>query len=102
MSADTTMVETNARRPTDDSLFRVWGARAHANHEEGRAGCQWTEDEDYYSNRMRSVNKKVMAVALAGDRRREQRRVERYRELLSLTQDYASCEGSVGGDKVSS
>jgi len=39
-------------------------------------------------DRMRSVNKKVMAIALAGRLRGpegEERRVERYRELLSLT-----------------
>jgi len=39
-------------------------------------------------DRMRNVNKKVMAIALAGRLRGpegEERRVERYRELLSLT-----------------
>ena len=39
-------------------------------------------------DRMRSVNKKVMAIALAGRQKGpegEERRVERYRELLSLT-----------------
>ena len=39
-------------------------------------------------NRMRSVNKKVMAIALAGRVKGpegEERRVERYRELMSLT-----------------
>jgi hypothetical protein len=39
-------------------------------------------------NRMRSVNKKVIAIALAGQWKGpqgEERRVERYRELVSLT-----------------
>src|SRR5713101_3481767 len=27
-------------------FVRRWSARAHANHEEGREGCRWTEEED--------------------------------------------------------
>src|SRR6266446_2411560 len=32
--------------PDRQQFIRGWSARAHANHEEGRAGCGWTEEAD--------------------------------------------------------
>src|SRR6266446_5707209 len=54
---------------------------------------------------MRSVNKKVIAIALAERWKGpegEERRVERYRELMSNSKDCASSGGSVGGNAASS
>jgi len=44
MRVDTTVVETNIHYPTDSAFVRRWSACAHANHEEGREGCGWTEE----------------------------------------------------------
>jgi IS5 family transposase len=86
MRVDTTVVETNIHYPTDSSLLgdgaRVL-TRTMKKVEQATGGLK-----KRIRNRMRSVNKKVIAIALAGRLKGsegEERRVERYRELLSLT-----------------
>ena len=86
MRVDTTVVETNVHYPTDSSLLgdgaRVL-TRTMKKVEKVTGGLK-----KRIRNRMRSVNKKVIAIALAGRLKGpegEERRVERYRELLSLT-----------------
>jgi IS5 family transposase len=80
------VVETNIHYPTDSSLLgdgaRVL-TRTMQKVEKAAGGLQ-----KRIRNRMRSVNKKVIAIALAGRLKGpegEERRVERYRELVSLT-----------------
>ena len=82
MREDTTVVETNVHYPTDSSLLGD-GARVltrtmkKVEKATGRL-------KKRIRNRMRSVNKKVIAIALAGRLKGpegEERRVERYREL---------------------
>jgi IS5 family transposase len=86
MRVDTTVVETNIHYPTDSSLLgdgaRVL-TRTMKRVEKAAGGLK-----KRIRNRMRSVNKKVIAIALAGRLKGpegEDRRVERYRELVSLT-----------------
>jgi IS5 family transposase len=86
MRVDTTVVETNIHYPTDSSLLgdgaRVL-TRTMKKVEKATGGLK-----KRIRDRMRSVNKKVLAIALAGRLKGpegEQRRVERYRELVSLT-----------------
>ena len=86
MRVDTTVVETNIHYPTDSGLLgdgaRVL-TRTMKKVEKATGGLK-----KRIRDRMRSVNKKVMAIALAGRLKGpegEERRVERYRELLSLT-----------------
>src|SRR2546426_1199330 len=86
MRVDTTVVETNVHYPTDSSLLgdgaRVL-TRTMKKVEKATGGLK-----KRIRNRMRSVNKKVIAIALAGRLKGpegEERRVERYRELVSLT-----------------
>jgi IS5 family transposase len=86
MRVDTTVVETNVHYPTDSSLLgdgaRVL-TRTMKKVEKVTGGLK-----KRIRNRMRSVNKKVIAIALAGRLKGpegEERRVERYRELVSLT-----------------
>ena len=86
MRVDTTVVETNVHYPTDSSLLgdgaRVL-TRTMQKVEKASGGLK-----KRIRNRMRSVNKKVIAIALAGRLKGpegEERRVERYRELVSLT-----------------
>ena len=86
MRVDTTVVETNIHYPTDSGLLgdgaRVL-TRTMKRVEKATGGLQ-----KRIRNRMRSVNKKVIAIALAGRLKgpeAEERRVERYRELVSLT-----------------
>src|SRR5450755_3003923 len=86
MRVDTTVVETNVHYPTDSSLLgdgaRVL-TRTMKKVEKAGGGLK-----KRIRNRMRSVNKKVIAIALAGRLKGsegEERRVERYRELVSLT-----------------
>ena len=86
MRVDTTVVETNIHYPTDSGLLgdgaRVL-TRTMKKVEKATGGL-----EKRIRDRMRSVNKKVLAIALAGRLKGpegEQRRVERYRELVSLT-----------------
>jgi IS5 family transposase len=86
MRVDTTGVETNIHYPTDSSLLgdgaRVL-TRTMQKVEKAAGGLK-----KRIRNRMRSVNKKVIAIALAGRLKGpegEKRRVERYRELVSLT-----------------
>src|SRR5271155_3231631 len=86
MRLDTTVVETNIHYPTDSSLLgdgaRVL-TRTMKKVEKATGGLKRR-----IRNRMRSVNKKVIAIALAGRLKGpegEERRVERYRELVSLT-----------------
>ena len=80
------VVETNVHYPTDSSLLgdgaRVL-TRTMKKVEQAAGGLK-----KRIRNRMRSVNKKVIAIALAGRLKvseGEERRVERYRELVSLT-----------------
>jgi transposase, IS5 family len=86
MRVDTTVVETNIHYPTDSSLLgdgaRVL-TRTMKKVEKATGGLK-----KRIRDRMRSVNKKVMAIALAGRLKGpegEERRVQRYRELVSLT-----------------
>jgi transposase, IS5 family len=86
MRVDTTVVETNIHYPTDSALLgdgaRVL-TRTMKKVEKAAGGLK-----KRIGNRMRSVNKKVIAIALAGRLKGpqgEERRVERYRELVSLT-----------------
>ncbi|HEY6388545.1 MAG TPA: ISNCY family transposase [Candidatus Acidoferrum sp.] len=86
MRVDTTVVETNVHYPTDSSLLgdgaRVL-TRTMKKVEKAAVGLK-----KRIRNRMRSVNKKVIAIALAGRLKGpegEERRVERYREVVSLT-----------------
>src|SRR6266404_4237876 len=86
MRVDTTVVETNIHYPTDSALLgdgaRVL-TRTMKKVEKAAGGLK-----KRIRNRMRSVNKKVIAIALAGRLKGsegEERRVERYRELVSLT-----------------
>src|ERR1700745_1321882 len=86
MRVDTTVVETNIHYPTDSALLgdgaRVL-TRTMKKVEKATGGLK-----KRIRNRMRSVNKKVIAIALAGRLKGpegEERRVERYRELVSLT-----------------
>src|SRR5713101_4381441 len=86
LRVDTTVVETNIHYPTDSSLLgdgaRVL-TRTMKKVEKAAGGLK-----KRIRNRMRSVNKKVIAIALAGRLKGpegEERRVRRYRELVSLT-----------------
>src|SRR3974377_1348228 len=86
MRVDTTVVETNIHYPTDSSLLgdsaRVL-TRTMKKVEKVTGGLK-----KRIRDRMRSVNKKVMAIALAGRLKGPEggeRRGARYRELLSLT-----------------
>jgi IS5 family transposase len=86
MRVDTTVVETNIHYPTDSSLLgdgaRVL-TRTMKKVEKATGGLK-----KRIRDRMRSVNKKVMAIALAGRLKGsegEERRIQRYRELVSLT-----------------
>jgi IS5 family transposase len=86
MRVDTTVVETNIHYPTDSSLLgdgaRVL-TRTMKKVEKATGGLK-----KRIRDRMRSVNKKVMAIALAGRLKGsdgEERRMQRYRELVSLT-----------------
>jgi IS5 family transposase len=86
MRVDTTVVETNIHYPTDSSLLgdgaRVL-TRTMKKVEKASGGLK-----KRIRDRMRSVNKKVMAIALAGRLKGsdgEERRIQRYRELVSLT-----------------
>ena len=84
MRVDTTVVETNIHYPTDSSLLGD-GARVLTrtkNVEKATGGLK-----KRIRDRMR-INKKVMAIALAGRLKGsdgEERRIQRYRELVSLT-----------------
>jgi IS5 family transposase len=86
MRVDATVVETNIHHPTDSGLLGD-GARVLTRtmkKEEKAAGGL----KKRIRNRMRSVNKKVIAIALAEwwkEPEGEERRVEWYRELVSLT-----------------
>ena len=86
MRVDTTVVETNIHYPTDSSLLgdgaRVL-TRTMKKVEKATGGLK-----KRIRDRLRSVNKKVMAIALAGRLKGsegEERRIQRYRELVSLT-----------------
>src|SRR5580704_6512436 len=86
LRVDTTVVETNIHYPTDSSLLGD-GARVltrtmkKIESEAGRLKRK-------VRNRTRSISKRVVAIATASRHKGpagEERRVERYRELLSLT-----------------
>jgi len=86
MRVDTTVGETNIHYPTDRSLLgdgaRVL-TRTMKKVEKATGGLK-----KRIRDRMCSVNKKVMAIALAGRLKGsagEERRIQRYRELVSLT-----------------
>jgi IS5 family transposase len=86
MRVDTTVVETNIHYPTDSGLLgdgaRVL-TRTMKKVEKAAGGLK-----KRIRDRMRSVNKKVIAIALTGrvkGPQGEKRRVEWYRELVSLT-----------------
>src|ERR1700719_4507415 len=86
LRVDTTVVETNIHYPTDSSLLgdgaRVL-TRTMKKVEKVAGGLK-----KRIRNRMRSVSKRVIAIATASRHKGpegEKRRVERYRELVSLT-----------------
>src|SRR6266705_1964361 len=96
MRVDTTVVETNVHYPTDSGLLgdgaRVL-TRTMKKVEQAAGGLK-----KRIRNRMRSVNKKVIAIALAGRWKGpegEERRVQRYRELVSLTRKIVPTEDGV-------
>ena len=86
MRVDTTVVETNIHYPTDSSLLGD-GARVLTRTMKkiaGKAGGLRKEIRD----RMRTVNKRVLAIALAGRQpgaQREERQRQQYAALLSVT-----------------
>lgn len=86
MQVDTTVVETNIHYPTDSSLLGD-GARVLTRTMKkiaGPAGGLRKRIRD----RMRTVKKRVMAIALAGRQpgpQREQRQRQQYAELLRVT-----------------
>src|SRR5205823_6131860 len=86
LRVDTTVVETNIHYPTDSSLLGD-GTRVLTRTMkkiEAKSGGLKRKVRD----RMRSVRKRVMAIALATRYRGkegEERRKKQYRELLSLT-----------------
>jgi IS5 family transposase len=86
MRVDTTVVETNIHYPTDSSLLGDGGrvlTRVMKRIEEAAGGLTRK-----VRNRMRTVRRKVMAVAIASRQKGaagEQKRRRLYRGLLSLT-----------------
>jgi hypothetical protein len=101
MRVDTTVVETNIHYPTDSSLLgdgaRVL-TRTMKKVEKAAGGLK-----KRIRNRMSSVNKKVMAIALAGrwkGPQGEERAVSGTGEFNA--QDCASSGGRVGGNAASS
>jgi IS5 family transposase len=86
MRVDTTVVETNIHYPTDSSLLGDGGrvlTRVMKRIEEAAGGLTRK-----VRNRMRTVRRKVMAVAIASRQKgaaSEQKRRRLYRGLLSLT-----------------
>jgi IS5 family transposase len=87
MRLDTTVVETNIHYPTDSSLLGD-GARVLTRTMKKIEGAVegWKRR---VRNRMRSVKKKVMAIALASRQKGlagEERRRQEYRKLLRVTQ----------------
>ena len=90
MRLDTTVVETNIHYPTDSSLLGD-GARVLTRTMKKIEGAVegWKRR---VRNRMRSVKKKVMAIALASRQKGlagEERRRQEYRKLLRV--DRSSC-----------
>jgi transposase, IS5 family len=87
MRVDTTVVETNIHYPTDSSLLGD-GARSMTRTMkkiEQRSGGKLTRK---VRNRMRSVNKRVVAIATASRHRGpegEEKRKKEYRELLRMS-----------------
>jgi IS5 family transposase len=86
LRVDTTVVETNIHYPTDSTLLgdgtRVL-TRTMKKIERKAGGLKRR-----VRNRMRSVNKRVLAIALASRQKGpqgEERRKKHYRELLTLT-----------------
>ena len=86
MRVDTTVVETNIHYPTDSSL--MGDATRVLTRLMQRAAAKVEGLEEQVRNRMRSVKKKVVAIAISSRRKGtegEERRKQLYRELLSLT-----------------
>jgi transposase, IS5 family len=87
MRVDTTVVETNIHYPTDSSLLGD-GARSMTRTMkkiEQRSGGKLTRK---VRNRMRSVNKRVVAIATASRHRGpegDEKRKKEYRELLRMS-----------------
>ncbi|MBC8165151.1 MAG: ISNCY family transposase [Bryobacteraceae bacterium] len=86
MRVDTTVVETNIHYPTDSSLLGD-GARVLTRTMK-KIGKQAGKLKRGVRNRMRSVSKRVIAIALSARHKGpegEQRRRKHYRHLLRLT-----------------
>ena len=86
MRVDTTVVETNIHNPTDSSLLGD-GARVLTRTMKRIQGALGG-GKRRVRNRMRSVKKKVMAIALASRQKGlagEERRRQAYRKLLRVT-----------------
>jgi IS5 family transposase len=86
LRVDTTVVECNIHYPTDSSLLAD-GARVLTRTMkrvgEARGGLKTK-----LRNRMRTIRKKALAIALSArqkDERAEQRRHDSYRELVAAT-----------------
>lgn len=86
MRVDTTVVETNIHYPTDSKLLGD-GARVLTRTMK-RIEAGGRKLQRRVRNRMRSVNKRVVAIATAGRHKGEQgelKRKKEYRQLLRLT-----------------
>jgi IS5 family transposase len=87
MRVDTTVVETNIHYPTDSSLLGD-GARVLTRTMKRIEQRSQGKLKRKVRNRMRSVNKRVRAIAMASRQtgaRGEERRKQQYRELLRLS-----------------
>ncbi|MFL6451685.1 MAG: ISNCY family transposase [Bryobacteraceae bacterium] len=87
LRVDTTVVETNIHYPTDSSLLGD-GARVMTRTMEKIAQRSQGKLKRKIQNRMRSVNKRVRAIAMASRQKGapgEERRKQQYRDLLRLT-----------------
>lgn len=97
MRTDTTVVETNIHYPTDSSLLGD-GARVLTRGMK-KIESQLGGLKKKVRNRMRSVNKRVLAIALAQRHKGsegEQKRQREYRELLRLTRQILNDTQRVG------
>jgi IS5 family transposase len=88
LRVDTTVVECNIHYPTDSSLLAD-GARVLTRTMQ-RVGEAIGGLKTKLRNRMRTIRKKALAIALSAkqkDERAEQRRHDRYRELVAATRN---------------
>lgn len=100
MRVDTTVVETNIHYPTDSSLLGD-GARVLTRTMKKIEQRSEGKLKRKVRNRMRSVNKRVRAIAMASRQkgaRGEERRKQQYRELLRLSRQMLNDAKRVMGE----